>query len=140
MKSSCKLCEYSHFQNTEGKEHYLLVILVHGTNPLTHAFSGSGCSSNLLWYKVWVDNVLVADDGDEIRWYVVLVIFVEALQKPYVSQKLFGRAPKVFNFFPRAGGVRHTIWLDAFENADCLHHQLDSCGWAFHGLHYTDIL
>lgn len=104
MKSSLRFCQYASIftsENTDREEH-LLVILVHGTNPLTHAFSCSGCSSNLLWYKVWVGNVLVADDGHEILWDIVLVILMEALEKPHVPQELFGRAPKVLHFFTGA--------------------------------------
>lgn len=79
--------------------HYLLVILIYGTNPLAQALGCSGSSSNLFWFKVWVGNVFIADDSYGVCWDVVPVILMEALKKPYVSQELFGRAPIVFYFF-----------------------------------------
>lgn len=121
-------------------EYNLLVIGFHSTHPLAQALSSGGRCSDLLRDKVWVGDVLVADDADEVGWDVVLIELMEGLQEPHVAQQLLGRAPEVLHLLARARGVRDTIRLDVLQDAYGLHHQLDCRRGALHGLDHRDVL
>lgn len=119
---------------------YSLVVGFHGTHPLAQPLGGRGGGTDLLRDKVWVGDVLFADNGDEVGWDVFLVVLVKALKKLHVSKELLGRAPEVLHLLAGARGVRDAVRLQALQDADGLHHQLDRRWRALHGLDHCDVL
>lgn len=71
---------------------------------------------------------LFADDLDDRRLDVVLIVRLERVQKLHVTQQLQGRAPEVLDHTSRSSGVRFTLRLNAPHNTDGFHNKLHGIG------------
>ena len=90
----------------------LLVIRVHGPNPLTQTLTGCGSKLDLVRVKVRVGRVFGADGLHVSHRDVIFVVIVQGFQEFHVTEKFLTGPPEVFNLFARSRGVRDTLRLD----------------------------